>query len=114
MKSITLALVVLSLPCAIGQAQKEPLRLSEGLGRSFNADSIERQDPLGASSGAYASVFHLKGNVVIRVCCVARGLSETAPKQAMFMSGDEAVYHQDTGQIEFRGDARVSFQNYPK
>ncbi len=98
--------------------QKEALYLSAGTGRAninFVADSIERQDPSKPSSSAYASVVHLKGNVVIRTCCVQRGLSKkNQPKQLMIMRADEADYHGENGDIEVRGNVRVNFQNYPK
>ena len=55
------------------------------------------------------SVVHLKGNVVIRACCMQHGLQQTQPRQAMFMRGQEAVYHGDTGEIEFNGNVKVSF-----
>jgi hypothetical protein len=120
MRLIALGFAILSIaPQIIGQEPigQEPLHLSGATERTsinFTANSIERQDPSGTSSDVYASVFHLKGNVIIRACCMQRGLDENKPKQAVFMHGDDAVYHQETGEIEFRGGVRVTFQNYPK
>ena len=39
---------------------------------NFTADSIERQDPEPTAAAPYASLIRLKGNVVIRTCCVQR------------------------------------------
>jgi hypothetical protein len=111
-KPFVLAFAILAIvPQVIGQ---ESLHMNAGNGRvniGFTADQIERQDPPGQAR--FASVVHLKGNVVIRACCMQRGLQETHPKQAMFMRGEEAVYHGDTGEIEFNGNVKVSFQDYP-
>jgi hypothetical protein len=81
---------------------------------TFNADSIERQDPPGATADAYAAEVHLKGHVVIRACCMRRGIEGSLPTSAVFLRGDEAVYRVDTGDIEFRGEVHVNFQDYPK
>jgi hypothetical protein len=99
------------VPQVIGQ---ENLHMNAGNDRvniGFTADNIERQDPSG--DAGFASVVHLKGNVVIRACCMQHGLQQTQPRQAMFMRGQEAVYHGDTGEIEFNGNVKVSFQDYP-
>lgn len=116
MKFIALVFVVLALASqTIGQQNLHTFG-STGVRSNitFNADSIERQDPAGASADSYASVYHLKGNVVIRACCMQRGIAENQPKQAVFMRGDEATYHAESGEIEFRGNTRVTFQNYPQ
>jgi lipopolysaccharide assembly outer membrane protein LptD (OstA) len=107
-------------PQVIGQEkpteQKELLHLSartEGASINFAAESIERQDSPTPSASPYASVVRLKGNVVIRTCCVQKQ-RKNQPKQLLIMRADEADYHQDTGEIEARGNVRVNFQNYPK
>jgi hypothetical protein len=95
MKPIVLGFVILcaaSAPQIIGQ-EKEPLHYSAGTGRAnlnFIADSIERQDPATPSASPYASVVRLKGNVVIRTCCVQNGVSQNRPKQVMIFHADEA------------------------
>jgi lipopolysaccharide assembly outer membrane protein LptD (OstA) len=130
MKFVALGLVIASTafaPQVIGQEnkpteQKEPLHLSGGTERAninFAAESIERQDSPTPSASPYASVVRLKGNVVIRTCCVQKGIGQgkrqkNQPKQLVIMHADEADYHQDTGEIEARGNVRVNFQNYPK
>ncbi len=101
---------------------QEPLHFSAGTERayiSFTADSIERRDPEPTGAAPYASVIRLKGNVVIRTCCVQKGIGlgkrpKIEPKQLMIMHADEADYRQDTGEIEARGKVLVTFQNYPK
>jgi|SRR5579862_3437006 len=119
MKSIALGFVILfvaSAPQIIGQ-EKEPLHYSAGTGcanLNFVADSIERQDPAAASPSPYASVVRLKGNVVIRTCCVQNGISKNRPKQVMILHADEAEFNPDTRELEVRGNVRVKFQNYPK
>jgi hypothetical protein len=114
MKFVTLGFVILSATCTLQVTGQEPLHMAAGMGVSFTADSIERQDPDQAPAGAYASVVHLRGNVVIRTCCVQKGLSQNQPPQAMYMRADDAVLHEDTGEVEIRGNARVSFQDYRK
>ncbi len=117
MKFIVLALVILSVTCALQVIGQEPLHINAGSDRaniSFTADSIERQDPTQPATSAYASTVHLKGNVVIRTCCVQRGLLENQPKQVMLIRADDAEYDQHSDEITIHGNARVTFQNYPK
>ncbi|HEY3841499.1 MAG TPA: hypothetical protein VGL72_33245 [Bryobacteraceae bacterium] len=106
------ALVAIA-PQVIGQENLHTLGAGGKVNITFNADSIERQDP-DDGSAQFATVIHLKGNVVIRSCCMQWALAPSQPKQAVFMRGDEAVYHQEKGEIEFRGIVKVSFQDYPK
>jgi hypothetical protein len=119
MKSIVLGFVILlaaAAPQIIGQ-EKEPLHYSAGTGRanlSFAADSIERQDPPTPSPTPYASVVRLKGNVVIRTCCIQNGTAKNRPKQVVIFHADEAEFNQDTRELEVRGNVKVKFQNYPK
>ncbi len=119
MKSLVLGFAILlsaSAPQIIGQ-EKEPLHYLGGTERvnlSFLADSIERQDPPTPSPGPYASVVHFKGNVVIRTCCFQKGTAKNRAKQLMIFHADEADYHQNTSELEVRGNVRVKFQNYPK
>jgi hypothetical protein len=123
MRFVALGLLIVSAvfaPQGIGQENKptepkEALHLSAGTGRAnihFVADSIERQDPPMPPPSHYASVVRLKGNVVIRTCCLQKG-AKNQPKQVMIMRADEADFHQETGEIEARGNVRVNFQNYP-
>jgi len=128
MKFVALGLVMVSAafgPQVMGQEnkpaeQKEPLHLSgyaERANINFAAETIERQDPPTPSHSPYASVVRLEGNVVIRTCCIQKGLGKrwkNQPKQAVIIRADEADYHQGTGEIEARGNVRVNFQNYPK
>jgi hypothetical protein len=117
MKFMALAGVILSLTCAVQVIGQEALHMNAGSERgniSFTADSIARQDPPEGTVSAYASTVLLKGHVVIRACCMQKGLAEGSPKQAMFIHADEAEYHQHGDEIEIHGNARVSFENYPK
>jgi hypothetical protein len=126
MKLAILGLAIVSVafvPQVICQTeQRESLHFSTGTERAninFTADSIERQDPTPTAATPYASVIRLKGNVVIRTCCVQKGIGlgkrpKNQPKQVMIMHADEADYRQDTGEIEARGKVLVTFQNYPK
>src|SRR5687768_3361812 len=75
----------------------------------FAADSIQREDPPTPRPGPYASIIRLKGDVEIKMCCVqlAQGNGEplkTPPKHLVITRADEADYHQDTGEIEARGN----------
>jgi lipopolysaccharide assembly outer membrane protein LptD (OstA) len=86
---------------------------------SFSADSIERQDPATSRPSPYASLVRLRGNVQIRTCCVqapswTKKVSEIPAKQVVLMRADEADFHEDTGEMEVRGNVKVNFQNYPK
>jgi lipopolysaccharide assembly outer membrane protein LptD (OstA) len=115
MKSSILPWLILSA-CAVTVIGQESLHLNSGTEKSnlqFTADSIERQDPPQAAPDAYASVVHLKGNVVIRTCCVQTVVGANRPKKLMMIRGDEAVYRQLTDEIEIHGNARVTFQDYP-
>ena len=87
----------------------------------FAADSIFREDPPTQRPSPYASVVRLRGNVQIKTCCIQvpsnsrkGNASEIPPMQAVLMHADEADFHQDTGEIEVRGNVRVSLQDYPK
>jgi hypothetical protein len=79
----------------------------------FSADSIVREDPPNPGPSPFASVIHLRGHVEFRACCVQRPQSPGNPdpqKAYMILHAGEADYHGDTGEIEARGDVRVSFQ----
>lgn len=112
MKLIALGFLILIVaPQIIGQETVHGFA-STGLGNiQFSATTMERQDPPGAPSDAYASIVHLKGNVLIRACCIRKGTADNQPPQVILMRGEEAVVHQDTNEIEFRGNARLTFQN---
>lgn len=120
MKLVNLGFVVLTIamgPRMIGQEQYDPLHLmgpQDRVNIGFTADNIERQDPPGASADGYASDLHLKGHVVIRACCLQRGLDGGAEKKAMFIRADDVMYHSRADELELVGPARISFQNYPK
>ena len=93
------------LPQAVCQDTAPPQRLNLTVGRStLQAESIDRELP-------YPSVIRLKGNVQITV----RTVVQYAPLSLMIMvvKADEADYHEDTGEIEARGDVQVSYRDDP-
>lgn len=119
MKLANLGMLVLSTmvgPCVIAQEQ-EALHMmgpQSGVNVSFQAESIDRQDPPGGSTEEWARDVHLKGHVVIRMCCTLRGLDKDGARKAMYLRTDEAVYHARADQVETLGPATISFQDYPK
>jgi lipopolysaccharide assembly outer membrane protein LptD (OstA) len=93
------------LPQAVCQDTASAQRLNLTVGRStLQAESIDRELP-------YPSVIRLKGNVQI----TARTVVQYAPLSLMIMvvKADEADYHEDTGEIEARGDVQVSYRDDP-
>src|SRR5258706_2147328 len=78
---------------------------------SFVADSIQRQDPSGSTSQRFASVVQLRGNVQIRTCCVQApdGSKKRPPRQVVMMRAEEVDFNQETGEMDVRGNVRVSF-----
>jgi lipopolysaccharide assembly outer membrane protein LptD (OstA) len=93
------------LPQAVGQDTASAQRLNLTVGRStLQAESIDRELP-------YPSVIRLKGNVQI----TAKTVVQDAPLSLMIMvvKADEADYHEDTGEIEARGDVQVSYRDDP-
>ena len=61
--------------------------------------------------GSYPSVIHLKGDVEIRMpVCVATGPGGTVQHCAgeIVFRADEADLHEDTGQIDGKGELRVT------
>ena len=81
----------------------------------FSADSIVREDPPNPGPSPFASVVHLRGHVQFRTCCVQRPQSPGNPdpqKAYMVLHADEADYYGNTGEIEARGEVRVSFQAF--
>lgn len=70
----------------------------------LEADNIER-------GAAYPSVIQLKGNVQIK----AKAVVQESPLSLMVMvvRADEASYHEDTGEIEARGNVHVDYRDDP-
>jgi lipopolysaccharide assembly outer membrane protein LptD (OstA) len=58
----------------------------------------------------YGEVIHLKGNVEIKtpVCLAAGKKGALVCEGAMILRADEADLHEDTGEIEARGNVRVT------
>ena len=79
----------------------------------FSADNIVREDPPNPGPSPFASEIHLRGHVEFRTCCVQRPQSPSNPtpqKAYLVLHAEEADYHGDTGEIEARGQVRMSFQ----
>jgi hypothetical protein len=123
MKLLPLNVVVASslaifLPHAASSQDTAPGRLNVPAftqsGRTtLAAESIVREDPANPGLSPFASLVHLRGNVVVRTCCVQFPPSKESPNPPisyMILRADEADYHGDTGEIEARGAVRVSFQ----
>jgi lipopolysaccharide assembly outer membrane protein LptD (OstA) len=96
-------------------SQDEPaLHLSSRTGSAsikLAAANIQREDPVTPRPSPYASVIRLAGNVEIRTCCVQAVSSKRKPqRQYMVLHADEASYNEETGEIEARGNVRVSFE----
>lgn len=101
-------LIVCSLVAQLASAAQNvapPQRLTMLIGSAtIQADSIERPLP---SPGT----IHLKGTVLI-----TRKISaEDVPVRLMIMTvrADEADYHEDTGEIEARGNVQLNYRDDP-
>lgn len=70
------------------------------------ADRIEREAP---SVSWQLAVVHLKGHVVVRIPFAQFG-GEPSKTQYVIIHAEEADYHEDSGQIEPRGNVRVDFE----
>ncbi len=72
---------------------------------SMTALSMQRD----VSRTADNAVIHLKGHVEIKtvVCIPVAGADAKVCEEAMVLRADEAEYHQDTGEIEARGNVRI-------
>jgi lipopolysaccharide assembly outer membrane protein LptD (OstA) len=93
--------------------QAQPLHLwsaPNGTRVAMAADSIARQDPDPPRPSPYASVIRLKGNVNIRTTtCIPAGRRHTKVcEAAMLLRADEADFREETGEIEARGNVRVT------
>jgi lipopolysaccharide assembly outer membrane protein LptD (OstA) len=82
-------------------------------GVTMEADHIER-------GPSYPSVIRLQGNVEIKTKIVSRpgrspGTAPSAGESVMIMvvRADEADYHEDSGEIEARGQVRVDYRDDP-
>jgi hypothetical protein len=105
--------LVIFLPHAASSQDTRAGRLSVPAGPgTFSADSIVREDPPNPGPSPFASVIHLRGHVEFRTCCVQRPIAfQSGPSEAyMILHADEADYNGSTGEIEARGEVRVSFQ----
>lgn len=115
----TVACLTILLPQAGSSQDTRPARLSvpaitpSGRATLF-ADEIVREDPPRPAPSPYASVIRLKGHVEIRICCVSLPSSKSNTKPAatyLVMRAAEARYHDETGEIEARGDVHLDFQH---
>lgn len=101
-----LAHLISFLPPAVSQDNPSlAARLNLTIGRSnLQADNINR-------GLHYPSVVELKGNVQIIVKIVA----QHNPLSLLIMEvrADEVDYHEDTGEIEARGNVRVRYRDDP-
>jgi len=121
MKLRVLAPIIVCIPFVpqtIGQEDQKHFAFhTPSAATSFVADSIQRQDPV-STSQRFASVVQLRGNVQIRTCCIqapdwSKKRSPNPPRQVVMMRADEVDFNQETGEMEVRGNVRVSLQNYP-
>jgi lipopolysaccharide assembly outer membrane protein LptD (OstA) len=71
---------------------------------SLQADDIER-------GTSYPSVIRLKGNVEVKTRTVVQ--QEPLSLMIMVVHADEADYHEDTGEIEARGNVHVDYRDDP-
>ena len=108
-------------PCQQNQTpQKQSSRLhlrtgTEASNINMAASSIQREDPPAPRPSPYASVIRLKGDVEIRTCCVQIASGKKKPRrQYLILRADEADFHQETGEIEARGNVHLKLETTPE
>jgi lipopolysaccharide assembly outer membrane protein LptD (OstA) len=74
-----------------------------GPGFSMQARSVERD----VSKAAHNPLVELKGDVEIRTALCGH---EVPARKMMVLHADEATYHEDTGEIETRGNVHIKFE----
>ena len=99
----SLILLLFSVPQKVISQNGAPLNLSAGA-MNLQALSIERPPH-------FPGIVQLKGSVEITT---KAGVSDTPPSlMIMVVRADEADYHEDTGEIEARGNVQMNYRDDP-